>query len=300
MSGRGTAPAAAPGRLAGPARAVALGLLGALALACGPKYVRESVYEHRNLEVFLRAEVRDGERVDRGFSHPATISSVRLAHILSAIDVRFDSEDGGERKPAFETALLYTVGEQMALALAQADSSQEVVVKAVRAERNLAIFTSRYLTSFTAEVQGDDLLLHLSRIDWLVPKDQEDDIPEPWPQKQVQAFKVIPGDAIIPVGTQTVAVDWRNATFRDPSHVKVGPGGQLLRRQILLESPAEAPTEEEEEIPVVPAELSADTLRALADLQDRRSRGEISETRYHQERRDLLRKAAEEMGDESP
>ena len=62
--------------------------------ACGPRYQRIPVFEHRNLSVMLRAEVRDGDTVPRNFSHPATISSVRLAHVLSRLDVRM-----GERIP---------------------------------------------------------------------------------------------------------------------------------------------------------------------------------------------------------
>ena len=111
---------------------LALAGVALVALACGPKYTREKVFEHRSLVVTLRAEVVDGERVERGFTHPTTISSVRIAHILSRIDVREGSEEGGERKPAFETVLLYSVGEQMALALATADSSQEVVVQVTK------------------------------------------------------------------------------------------------------------------------------------------------------------------------
>jgi hypothetical protein len=42
---------------------------------------------------------------------------------------------------------------------------------------------------------------------------------------------------------------------------------------------------------VRPEDLPPETLRALADLQEQRTRGEISETTYHQKRRDLLRQA---------
>jgi hypothetical protein len=139
-------------------------------------------------------------------------------------------------------------------------------------------------------MKGDDLVIHLSRVEWLVPKDSEDDIPEPYVDRVVQEFKVLPTEGVVPVGAQAVSVDWRSPAFRKADHVRVGAGGKLLRRTVLME--AEAPAEEEVKEPtVLPADLPADTLRALADLQERRTRGEISETTYHKERRDLLRQA---------
>lgn len=266
--------------------------------ACGPRYQRIPVFEHRNLSVVLRAEVRDGDTVPRNFSHPVTISSVRLAHVLSRLDVRMGGEENDKkRQAAFPTALLYTVGEKVALAFEEADPSQEVIVNAVRSEKRLGLFTSKYLTSFVTWMQGEDLYVHLSRVEWLVPKGEDDEIPEPWVHRRVQDFRALAAEGVIPVGEQTVAVDWRNPVFRKPTHLRIGAGGKLLRRQILLEAPAEE--EAVEEVPFVPADLSSDVLRALADLQDQRQRGEISEIRYHQARRDLLRQERDAAG-ESP
>lgn len=289
-------------RLPARARLTALVLLALTAvmatLACGPRYKRIKVFEQRNLAVTLRAEVRNGDAVPRNFSHPATISSVRIAHVLSRLDVRMGGEENDKkRQAAFPTALLYTVGEKVALAFQQADPSQEIVVTAVRSEKRLGLFTSKYLTSFVTWMQDDDLYVHLSRVEWPVPKNEEDEIPEPWVHRRSQDFKALAAEGVIPVAEQTVAVDWRNPIFRKPTHLRVGAGGKLLRRQILLEAPIEEETAEE--VPVVPADLSSEVLRALADLQDQRQRGEISETRYHQARRDLLRQAAGESG-ESP
>ncbi|MGI9432431.1 MAG: hypothetical protein ACR2PQ_09470 [Myxococcota bacterium] len=285
----------APSRTRLATLAIPILLLLLTTVACGPRYQRVRVFEHRNLSVLLRAEVRDGDTVPRNFSHPATVSSVRLAHVLSRLDVRMGGEeDSKKRQAAFPTALLYTVGEQVALAFEQADPSQEVAVTAVRSEKRLGLFTAKYVTSFVTWMQGDDLYVHLSRVEWPVPKGDEDDIPEPWVHRRAQDFKVLAAEGVIPVAEQTVAVDWRNPIFRKPTHLRIGAGGKLLRRQILLEAPAEE--EEVEEVPLVPADLSSETLRALADLQDQRQRGEISETRYHQVRRDLLRQASDAGG----
>jgi len=203
-------------------------------------------------------------------------------------------ENAEKRQAAFPTALLYEVGEKVALAFEKANPSQEIVVTAIRSEKRLGLFTAKFLTSFVAWMQNDDLYIHLSRVEWPIPKGDEDDVPEPWVHKRSQDFKALAAEGVIPVAEQTVAVDWRNPIFRKPTHLRVGAGGKLIRRQILLEAPIEEETPEE--VLVVPADLSSDVLRALADLQDQRQRGEISETRYHQARRDLLRQAAEENG----
>ena len=68
-----------------------------------------------------------------------------------------------------------------------------------------------------------------------------------------------------------------------------------MRRTVLMES--EAPPEgeaAEKEPAILPADLPAETLRALADLQEQRTQGEISESTYHQKRRDLLRQVEDD------
>ena len=264
-----------------------------LAGACGPRYARVESFDEPGLRVVLRSETRGGETVARGFDHPATIASVRLAHILARLDVRMGSEGGGERVPALSTVLLYTVSDQLSRALAKATPDQEVVVQAIRKEKNLVIFDQKLLTSFVAYVKGDDLVLHLAYVDWTVPKEGggqgslEDAIPEPFPGRQVQDFRVVATEGFAPAGAQAVSVDWRNPIFREPTNVRVGADGRLLRRSVLMESPAA----EEPEPAGLPADAPPETLRALADLQEQRTRGEISETRYHALRRDLLRQA---------
>ena len=225
------------------------------------------------------------EAVDRGFAHPATISRARITNILSRIEVRLEDEKEAAREPAIPAELLFDLGELVSAALVKADSSQEVVVKAIRKERRFGIFTEKYLTSFVSYVLGDDLYVHLSRVDDLLPKDSEDTIPEPWPNREVMPFKVLASDGIVPVGTQAVVVAWRDPLFRAPGQVRVGPGGQILRRQILLESPAE---ETEATTPAIGGHLSPETLRALADLEGLRRQGAISEAAYQERRRSLL------------
>jgi hypothetical protein len=255
------------------------------ATACGPRYARVTIQDSAGLIVQLRAEIRDGEPVDRGFAHPASISRARVTNILSRIEVRMEDEEEGARQPAIPAELLFDLGDLVSAALAKADPSQEVVVKAIRKERRLGIFTQKYLTSFVAYVQNDQLLIHLSRVDDSIPQDTEETIPEPWPGREVMPFKVLATDGIVPVGLQAVSVLWRDPLFQAPGQIRVGPGGKVQRREILLES-----TEEQIEsaAPETTGRLSPETLRALADLEEARRRGEISEAAYQQRRRSLL------------
>jgi hypothetical protein len=239
------------------------------------------------MKVVLRAELREGKPVARGFAQPATISGVRLAHVLAQVDVRVNagSEGRGERRPAFHTDLVYPLGERLSEALAKANPDQEVVIEAFRQERRLGLFTQRFETSFVAWVGADDLLnLSLSRLDWEVPKGQEEELREPAVGRQVMAFRTLASEGIDPTGPQQVAVHWRDERFRQPTNVHVGPGGKMSRRTILMqdEAPADAPAAHEA-LPNDP-----DALRALAELEEARRNGAVSEAEYQRRRREIL------------
>ncbi len=263
-------------------------------VGCGPRYVRQTIHDDERVSVVLRAEIRGGERVERHFRHPATISAVRLAHILSRVDVRAAvDQDGGQRRPAIDTSLLFPLGDLLSEALAKAASDQEVVVQARRSEKRLGIFHQEYLTSLVAYVAADDrLVLHLSRLDWPVPKTDTVQIKEPVVGREVMSFRVIGSEAIEPLGPQSVAVEWRDPLFREASNLRVGPTGRVLRRTILMEAApeaqGEAPAEPAPEL--VPSDPVA--LRALAELEEARRAGEITEMEYGRRRRAILRGGA--------
>lgn len=274
---------------------VLLALLAVTASGCGPRYARVTLRDHSDVKVQLRSQKQGREMLDRGFAHPATISGVRIANILSRIDVRLDGDREMVRKPAMPTELLYELGDAISDALKQADSSQEIVVWAIRRERRLTIFTQEYLTSFVVYVQGDDLYVHLSRVDYGIPKNGTQGVPDPWPGLEVMRFKVVPGDGIVPVGDQVISASWRSPAFRSASHLRLGTGGSLKRRQILMESPAEPP---EPAPPEATGELAPSTLRALADLEESRRSGAISEAEYEARRSSIL--AADPAADDAP
>jgi hypothetical protein len=267
-------------------------LAAALLAGCGTRYARVPVHQGDDASVVLRAELRDGEPVERGFAHPATISGVRIAHVLAQIDVRIGGggDEPSERRPAFPTELVYPLGELLSRGLAQANGTQEVVVQALRRERRLGLFTASFATSFVAYVGSDDRLhLQLHRLDWEVPKGQEDELKEPLPGREVMAFRVLASEGVEPTGHQSVAVHWRDERFRNPTTVHVGPGGKITRRTVLMEeeAPPEEPLPAGTALPTDP-----DALRALADLEDARRAGAITEAEYQRRRRELLAPAA--------
>ena len=274
-------------------RVVAALLLVALLLpACGPRYRRTVVQEEGGITVTVRSLAGDDGMAPRGFNHPATISGIRLAHILSRIDVRLSAgaDDGaGDRRPAVPTELIYPLGDALSAGLAAAGENQEVVVEAIRKERRLGIFTNERVTSLVAWVQGDELVVHVGRSDDLIPKGELDDLKEPIPGRQVQAFKVVATEGIVPVADQAVSVHWRDPVFREASHIRVGPTGEVMRRTILMEAPPEAA---EEELPPLRLPSDPETLRELAELEEQRRAGEISEAEYHRRRDALLRSGA--------
>jgi len=259
--------------------------------ACGPRYQRIKVHETGGLTIKLRSQ----KGSTREFSHPVTISGARLAHILSFIDVRAEK---GSRKPAIPTEATYEIGEALSRAFAQAEPHQEVVVQALRREKRMGLFTDKFLTSFVTYVEGDKLLVRLSRVDWQVPKGEEADLPEPWAGKRVQSFRVMPSDYVTAVGSQGVSAVWKDPRFRRASNLHIGKGGKLGRKTVLLEGGEEDLVEgsRNPDAPVLPKGLSPAQLRDLADLEERRNQGDLSEAEYHSRRREIL-EAASRSGD---
>lgn len=267
--------------------ALVVAACGALVVAAcgGPRYSREIFHESGDFKVVLR------ERTDLNprYEHPVTISAVRLAHILASLDVRFDEDETkNARAPAVPVELVYPLGELLAQALAKASPAEDVVVDAERRTRQLKLFTSKKLTSLAVYLKNDQLFVHVARVDWDVPKNPNERIREPDVDKEFQSFKVLPGSGIVPVARQVVAVDWRREGFRRADAIRIRSGGRVERRTILMEEPPdEAPSALPEET-VDLGTLSPEALRALADLEEARRDGALSEAEYTAERRKIL------------
>ena len=104
-------------------------------------------------------------------------------------------------------------------------------------------------------------------------------------------FRVVTGEPIYFAGPQDLEIDWRNEAFKTAFRLPGSSGGGKRRKQVLETS--RVPKEEFEPAPgesVGFDELTPDQLRALADLEEDRREGRITETVYQRERRQLLRK----------
>jgi hypothetical protein len=272
-------------------RACAAGLLVGAALVasgCMTRTVRTPVFEENLVKVFLRHDERGGKPIDRGYSQPVSIAPVRITNILARIDVR--KEEDKERKPAIPTDLLYAIGEGVSRALAKADSSQEVVVMASERKRNMVVFTQDHLTSLIVWMQGDDVYVKLGELDVPLSNKAGDKPPEPQKDDKVGKMHVVPSEGIALQGEQTISANWRDPLFKDQSVISVRAGGQVVRRTVLMDSGPEAtaPTDPAQGAAPPPQGLSPEALRALADLEEDRRRGQLTEAEYQSRRRQIL------------
>jgi hypothetical protein len=189
---------------------------------------------------------------------------------------------------AIPTEMLYPIAEGVSKALAEATPDEEVVVMAIRRHRRLKIFDKKLLTSFVAYARDDRLYIHMARSEWEIPPRREDKPPEPRIGEHPMKFRIFAGDAMVPVDKQSVAVDWRDPVFKRPSRTAIRPSGEVVRKTILLESPREQWVEEIPADPSILDELSPDQMRALADLEEQRRRGLLTEGSYKAERKKIL------------
>jgi len=130
------------------------------------------------------------------------------------------------------------------------------------------------------------LQIHLVEADRELSPGDEGELPEPVAGRSTQAFKVLPGPSIEALGQRSVAIDWRADLFRTPAGEQVG-----RQRTILMDSGAP----QSAELPVVegPLPTEPERLRELAELEEARRAGRISETEYQRQRAALLAPAAD-------
>ena len=266
---------------------VLLALVAGASSACITRTVRESVFDDGYTAVILRSQKKGGKTIDKGFEHPITIAPVRLAHILSRIDLRRKDDEGGKRVPAIHLDSLFTIAEGMAEALQKADSSQEIVVQSVRRSKRLGLFDRNYLTSLLCYMRDDLLYIHISRSDWEVPVQRDKRLPETHVGKYPRDFRLVVEKGMTLVDQQAAAVEWRDPIFRKPTRTRLTPTGKVVRRTILMES-----LEDETDYgprPQMSDDLSPEQLRAMADLEEQRRSGAISEGQYNARRNRILR-----------
>ncbi len=267
-------------------------LLATLALpACITRTHDEEILNSNLVTMYKRHQTRGGTVIDHEFAQPAVISAERLTHILALIDVKTGDEAVEERTAAIATPLLEPLGKAMSAAMRELDSSQQLVVLAIHRKRNLKLFTRRHLTSFVAFVKGEDLFLDFSRVDWEVPKKREDRLPRPELGNHPMKFRLAGSQAMRRAGPQTLAIDWRNDMFSRPLGMR-SDRGETRRRTVLMETPSSA-AERNREVSELPSGLSPDQLRQLADLEQARVDGEITELEYRRSRKQILQAAGD-------
>ena len=275
-------------------RSIALGtLVACAAVLAGCMTTKKTVLEKREITVQLIS--RRGDPVE--LNHPVIIAPVRLSHMLTRIDIRLSVKEGQQRVPAFHIESIDSISEGLAKGLREAGPNQRVIVYSIRREKRFGIFDSNYLTSFIAYVHGDNLFLHLSRSDWEIPPRKKDRLPEPKIGKFPTKFRILPSKAMRMVDEQSLAIAWGDKIFERPTRTRITPTGKMIRKTILMESDEwendpDTQSEPGEAKPagvlMIPAGSSPKTLRELADLEERRQRGEISEFDYEQQRQKIL------------
>lgn len=269
-------------------RSTALALAAALAFgACVTRVERESVFAEGHTEIELRQQVRGGKVLPKGYAHPTIIAPTRLANVLSSIDIRKGGDDN-ERTPAIPNDTLYTIAKGVSQALAAASPDQELAVISIRNQKRFGIFDRNFLTSFVCYVKGEQLYVYMSRSEWELPREKNARIPWPSIGDSGTPLRVVAGRGLSIVDERTIAADWRSDFFARARAVRIDATGSVVRRTVLMESPEvdvapAAPTD------ALPANLPPEALRALADLEEQRRRGEITESYYLSRHAEILK-----------
>ncbi len=272
------------------ALALAAGLFAAAAgCAGGPlgnRMVRTPVFQEGGIRVFLREHRRGGETQALGFDHPRTISSIRLSRILVGIDVREQvrKDKKSDLKAAVAPHLAGAIGEGMSRALQAANPDQEIVVMAVETRRRHNLFTADYLTSLVAWVTDDHLWIEFGDVDTRLSGDPSEKPREPVRGAGSGRFRVVKTPGIRPAGPHTVVAAWTHPAFSKAAPRRTKAGGREHRRTVLMEEAAAA-----DDTPGgLETALSPAALRELADLEEERLAGTISEDEYQRRRREIL------------
>lgn len=277
-------------------RAVAFGL-GLVLVGCGPKLVRETIYQSEDSQVRVDRVHREqgGQPVPQGYAHPVMIADVRLAHILASISHK---DDKGKTRPTIRSEHVYTLAEGLAKALQTAGPDEEIVAAAFSSERRFGLFKSERVTSFQLFFREPQLVIEFYAID--EPFEVRDrrgetveyEIPTGSP-KGKKGFRLEAGKAQAVEGPRKLAIDWRDPFFARPMSLSVR-FGKVRRRTILME----ADPEEIESPAVTPRSegFSDAQTRALDQLDATRRAGLITESEFLRRRRLIIENRLEEAG----
>ncbi len=233
-----------------PVRALAVRVLGpallcALAAACGPKVVDEPVVSDDALRISLRKVILKGQPEARGNAHPATVSDVRIAHILASLEYR---DTKGTRRPVIRSESVYQLAESLNKAVKQATPDDDIVAAVFETDRRLGLFTNKKVTAFRMFFAGELLRLEFYDVERELESssgsakavDEGYQMPQAVPAAP-GSFRLAAGEGIVVDGPRAVQIDWRNEYFAKPLQLGVR-AGRFKRRTVLMEEDEPAET----------------------------------------------------------
>lgn len=269
-------------------------LLGSSLGGCSTRSVRSPIIDRIGIQGELVRQVKGFTTQPQGYEHPAIISVERMAHILTAVEVETNTKGTKVlRQPAFHPDIVDKTAKAVAEALSKAGPDQDIAIQVIHKKMQLGVFNKKYLTSFIAYVKEGYLYLLLRRIEWLIPQsDLDGSLPKPRRDYSPMDFRVVAGDHLFYAGPQALEIDWQNPVFRFAYRLPGTTEGTKRRREI-LDSSAIPKAEQDKasggDKSVAIDELTPEQLRALADLEEDRREGRITELAYQRARRQLLR-----------
>ncbi|MFI5315759.1 MAG: hypothetical protein ACHQ6T_08660 [Myxococcota bacterium] len=279
-----------------PLGAAAAALAAVFVAGCGPKLVRDRVFENPAVRVELRHLEQHGQPIPRGFDQPATIADVRIAHILASLS--FEDKDE-KRRPVIRSIHVYDLAGGIAKALAQAKPDDEVAAAAFPEDRRLGIFSDNKVTAFRLHLQGDSMLIEFMAVEEPLEKEgaklayRDYEIPSELPVSAPR-FSVVTSESVTKFGPRGYSVAWRDDVFRRPVNLRErDPGGK--HRTVLMELPPEksnTPAGKQE----LPPGLSDAQIHALDLATAARSDGSITESEFQRRRRLILENKLDEAG----
>src|SRR5262245_43794399 len=220
-------------------RVLAAALLCATAAACGPKVVDEPVVSDEALRISLRKVIEKGQPQARGNAHPATVSDVRIAHILASLEYR---DTKGTRRPVIRSESVYQLAEALNKAVKQATPDDDIVAAVFETDRRLGLFTNKKVTAFRMFFAGELLRLEFYDVERELESSSgsgKGALDEGYQMAQAVpaapgSFRLAAGEGIVVDGARAVQIDWRNAYFAKPLQLGVR-AGRFKRRTVLME-----------------------------------------------------------------
>ena len=297
-------------RASGPRSALAALLL--LASGCGPRLVSDRIVDTDDFQVSLRRTVDGGEPVARGYTHPPTVSDVRMAHILANLEY----ENGeGQRGPVIRSVHVYPLAEALNQALQKAGPDDEVTAVVYARDRRLGLFTERRVTGFRLffadallTIEFFDIERELEPGDGKPGRSNDYDVPGE-AAEGTATFRMLTGPKHLTAGRTAVQVEWRDPYFAQPVSLSVR-GDRFRRRTVIMDSGPTDPTLYPEEeaggesdssaLDALPPEVRDAQIRALDQLDALRRQGLIKETEFRRRRNLILQGKLDEAGYEAP